>query len=66
MPSLDDERQIASSSASLQRKTTLKWQENGELSEIDMARILDRLNDAELTACDLTCEIEKSNRDYQI
>tara|TARA_Y100001968_G_scaffold292816_2_gene298361 strand:- start:51028 stop:51207 length:180 start_codon:yes stop_codon:yes gene_type:complete len=42
----------------LQRKTTLKWRENGELSEIDMARILSRLNKAELTKCDFSCDVE--------
>ena len=34
-----------------QRKTTLKWATNGELSSIDMVRILDRLNDQDLTEC---------------
>ncbi len=37
-----------------QRKTTLKWGTNGELSSIDMARILDRLNDRSLTECEIT------------
>ena len=36
-----------------QRKTTLKWGDNGELSSIDMARILDRLNDPGLTECEI-------------
>ena len=36
-----------------QRKTTLKWARDGELSAIDMARILDRLSNPELTQCDL-------------
>tara|TARA_Y100001968_G_C19234622_1_gene656244 strand:+ start:278 stop:445 length:168 start_codon:yes stop_codon:yes gene_type:complete len=36
-----------------QRKTTLKWGENGELSSIDMARILERLNDRSLTECEI-------------
>tara|TARA_B100000700_G_scaffold302134_1_gene372150 strand:+ start:651 stop:830 length:180 start_codon:yes stop_codon:yes gene_type:complete len=39
-----------------QRKTTLKWGTNGELSSIDMARILDRLNDPELTECEIPLE----------
>ena len=39
-----------------QRKTTLKWQRDGELSPIDMARILDKLSNPELTECNLTCE----------
>ena len=36
-----------------QRKTTLKWAANGELSSIDMVRILDRLNDQDLTECEI-------------
>ena len=39
-----------------QRKTTLKWGTNGELSSIDMVRILDRLNDQDLTECELPLE----------
>ncbi len=42
-----------------QRKTTLKWSSDGELSSIDMARILDKLSKSELTECDLTCSIEE-------
>jgi len=42
---------------SKQRKTTLKWKENGDLSEIDMLRILDKLCKNELNTCDLTCEL---------
>ena len=41
-----------------QRKTTLKWGSNGELSSIDMVRILDRLNNQDLTECELTLETE--------
>ena len=41
-----------------QRKTTLKWGANGELSAIDMTRILDRLNDQDLTECEITLETE--------
>ena len=44
----------------VQRKTTLKWSRDGELSEIDMVRILDRLGTPELTECDLTCERKES------
>ena len=40
----------------IQRKTTLKWSSNGELSPIDMARILDLLANKELTQCVLACE----------
>ena len=42
-----------------QRKTTLKWGTNGELSSIDMVRILDRLNDQDLTECEIPLGIEK-------
>ena len=45
----------------VQRKTTLKWGSNGELSPVDMARILDRLSNPELTECDLACEIDASD-----
>ena len=41
-----------------QRKTTLKWGTNGELSAVDMVRILDRLNDQDLTECEIPLEIE--------
>ena len=41
-----------------QRKTTLKWGTNGELSSIDMVRILDRLNDQDLTECEIPLEKE--------
>ena len=40
-----------------QSKTTLKWNSNGDLSEIDMLRILDRISTAELNQCELTCDI---------
>ena len=43
-----------------QRKTTLKWGTNGELSSIDMVRILDRLNDQDLTECEIPLETEKN------
>ena len=42
-----------------QRKTTLKWGTNGELSAVDMVRILDRLNDQDLTECEIPLETEK-------
>ena len=42
-----------------QRKTTLKWGTNGELSSIDMVRILESLNDQDLTECEIPLEIEK-------
>ena len=42
-----------------QRKTTLKWNANGELSEIDMLRILEKLASSELNQCDLTCDSDQ-------
>ena len=42
-----------------QRKTTLKWGNNGELSALDMVRILDRLNDQDLTECEIPEETVK-------
>ena len=42
-----------------QRKTTLKWGTNGELSALDMVRILDRLNDQDLTECEIPIETVK-------
>ena len=44
-----------------QRKTTLKWGTNGELSSIDMIRILDRLNDQDLTECVIPLETERKS-----
>jgi len=44
-----------------QRKTTLKWSRDGELSSIDMTRILEKLAKSELTECDLTCDLDESN-----
>jgi len=44
-----------------QRKTTLKWNTNGELSSIDMARIINVLSDTELKECELTCNIVSQN-----
>ena len=46
-----------------QRKTTLKWNANGELSSIDMARIINALSDTELKECKLTCNrVSKNER----
>ena len=39
-----------------QRKTTLKWNTNGELSSIDMARIINALSVTELRECKLACK----------
>ena len=41
-----------------QRKTTLKWNFNGELSSIDMARILEALSVKELSQCELACNMD--------
>ncbi len=43
------------STNSFQRKTTLKWNINGELSSIDMVRIINALSVKELSVCELTC-----------
>ena len=45
-----------------QRKTTLKWGTNGELSALDMVRILDRLNDQDLTECEIPIETLKEKK----
>ena len=46
-----------------QRKTTLKWDMNGELSSVDMARIINALSDKELKECELTCNrVSKNER----
>ena len=33
--------------------TSLKWGSNGELSPVDLQRVLERLTDASLTSCQL-------------
>ena len=43
----------------IQRRTTLKWSSDGELSSIDMAVILDLLSKKELTQCVLACDANK-------
>ena len=45
----------------IQRKTTLKWSSDGELSSIDMARILQLLANKELTQCVLACNANKKS-----
>ena len=45
-----------------QRKTTLKWGTNGELSELDMVRILDRLNNQGLTECEISLDTEEEKK----
>ena len=42
-----------------QRKTTLKWNSNGELSEIDMLRILEKISSDDLNQCQLTCDSDQ-------
>ena len=46
-----------------QRKTTLKWTSDGELSAIDMTRILERITNPDLTQCDLTCNLDIASPD---
>ena len=48
----------------IQRKTTLKWSSDGELSSIDMARILELLANKELTQCALACDPKKKLHKY--
>ena len=43
----------------IQRKTILKWSTDGELSSIDMTRILELLANKELTQCVLACDPKK-------
>ena len=45
----------------IQRKTTLKWSPNGELSSIDMARILQLIANKELTQCVLACQVDNKS-----
>tara|TARA_B100000212_G_scaffold176686_1_gene132997 strand:- start:79 stop:273 length:195 start_codon:yes stop_codon:yes gene_type:complete len=51
-----------------QRKTTLKWNTNGELSSIDMARIINDLSVKELKECQLTCNrvVDKNKENYNL
>ena len=45
----------------IQRKTTLKWSSDGELSSIDMTRILELLAKKELTQCVLACDANRKS-----
>ena len=47
-----------------QRKTTLKWNTNGELSSIDMTRIISALAITELKECELTCSRAHKNKKH--
>ena len=44
-----------------QRKTTLKWNTNGELTEIDMLRILEKISTDKLNKCELSCHVNSKN-----
>ena len=44
---------------SSQRKTTLKWNSDGELSQIDMLRILEKISNDDLNQCELTCNFDE-------
>ena len=44
---------------SSQRKTTLKWNADGDLSEIDMLRILEKISSSDLNQCQLTCDSDQ-------
>ena len=56
--SLKNDKSQTTGSMPLQRKTTLKWRDDGELSAIDMARVIDRLNNSELISCDFACDLD--------
>ena len=45
--------------SSPQRKTTLKWNSDGDLTEIDMLRILEKISASELNQCELTCDSDQ-------
>ena len=45
----------------IQRKTTLKWSSDGELSSIDMTRIIELLANKEITQCVLACDPQKKS-----
>ena len=44
-----------------QRKTTLKWNPNGELSEIDMLRILEKISSDEIFSKILNISFSESS-----
>ncbi len=45
----------------IQRKSTLKWSSDGELSSIDMKRIIELLANKELTQCVLACDAKRKS-----
>ena len=55
---------VKSAEPPAQRKTTMKWNVNGDLSAVDMARILERLSDPELTQCNLDCDLENQKSSF--
>ena len=48
-----------------QRKTTLKWNSDGDLSAVDMARILDRISNPDLTQCDLPRDLDDQKKSFE-
>ena len=42
-----------------QRKTTLKWNSNGDLSAIDMLRILEQISSKDPNECQLKCDLDQ-------
>ena len=46
---------------SIQRRTTLKWCCNGELSSVEMTKIIQLLANKELTQCVLACDANKKS-----
>ena len=54
---------IKKSTNSSQRKTTLKWNINGELSSIDTTIIINAISIKELRVCELACN--RVNRDLK-
>tara|TARA_Y100000589_G_scaffold285725_1_gene285410 strand:+ start:472 stop:642 length:171 start_codon:yes stop_codon:yes gene_type:complete len=53
---------INKSTCPAQRKTTLKWDANGELSSIDMTRIIKGISIKELKECELACDRFRKNK----
>ena len=51
---------------SFQRKTTLKWNYDGSLSSVDMARILSLLKKDHLTECDFLANGEFLNEFFKL
>ena len=45
-----------------QKKTTLNWNSYGDLSEIDMLSILEKLSSSQLNQCELTCNYDQDEK----